>query len=260
MSYQNLTVQEADRIVTLTINRPQALNALNQQTLEELRQFFGTDYVNRTDLHGVILTGAGDRAFVAGADIKEFLGVAQQGNGAEMARRGHDVFFLIERFRIPVVALINGFALGGGCELAMACHLRIATEAARFGQPEVNLGIIPGYGGTQRLNHYLSKGQVMELVLTGNMIDAKEAHRIGLVNYVLPPEEALNKAKSLLATIGKKGPLAITASIEAINAYYEKPAGYTAEAEAFGRTTRTDDFREGAAAFVEKRAAEFKGR
>jgi enoyl-CoA hydratase len=258
MTYQNLTVEERDRIAHLTINRPKALNALNQQTLRELARFFGTDYADRHNLHGIILTGAGDRAFVAGADIKEFLGVAEGGNGAEMARRGHDIFFLIERFHLPVIALIDGFALGGGCELAMACHLRIATDRARFGQPEVNLGIIPGYGGTQRLNHYMSKGQVMELVLTGNMIDAREAYRIGLVNYVLPADQAQEKAQELLQTIGKKGPLAIAAAIEAVNAYYDHPDGYTTEATAFGRTTQTEDFREGATAFVEKRGAEFR--
>lgn len=258
MSYTNLLAEEKDGILHLTINRPKALNALNQTTMGELESVFGKDYADRKDLKGVLLTGAGDRAFVAGADIKEFLGVAAEGSGKDMATRGQDVFFLIERFHRPVVALVNGFALGGGCELAMACHLRIATDMARFGQPEVNLGIIPGYGGTQRLNQLIGKGKAMELTLTGNMIDANEAHRIGLVNYVLPAEEARAKAIELLTTIGTKGPVAIEESIKAINAYYAG-SDFEEEAAAFGRASGTKDFAEGAAAFVEKRKANFKG-
>ncbi|MGB3798879.1 MAG: enoyl-CoA hydratase-related protein [Lewinella sp.] len=260
MSYENLLIEQTDGIVRLTINRPKALNALNQQTLGELEKFFGTDYADRTDFSGVILTGSGDRAFVAGADIKEFLAVADRGDGQQMANRGHEIFFLIENFHRPVIALVNGFALGGGCELAMACHMRIATDAARFGQPEVNLGIIPGYGGTQRLNQYIGKGKAMELILAGNMIDAKEAERLGLVNYTLPVDQAKEKATELLTTIATKGTLAIQESIRAVNAYYKNPNGYTEEAEAFGRTTKTEDFREGASAFVEKRRADFKGK
>lgn len=257
-NYQNLLVEEADRILYVTINRPQALNALNQQTMGELADLFGRDYVERKDLIGVLLTGAGDRAFVAGADIKEFLSVAAAGSGEEMARSGQDIFFLIERFHRPVIALVNGFALGGGCELAMACHLRVAVETARFGQPEVNLGIIPGYGGTQRLNQLIGKGKAMELTLTGNMINAVEAHSLGLVNYCLPADEARAKALELLQTIGTKGPVAIEESIKAINAYYEG-SDFDEEAEAFGRASSTKDFAEGAAAFVEKRQADFKG-
>ena len=261
MSYNNLLLDQQDGILTVTLNRPQALNALNTETLHELHAFFGTDYRDQDPFHGIILTGAGDRAFVAGADIKEFLGVAADGNGAAMSHRGHEIFFLIERFHVPVIALIDGFALGGGCELAMACHLRIATEHAKFGQPEVNLGIIPGYGGTQRLNQYIGKGKATELILTGNMIDAQEAHRLGLVNYVLAgKQEAHDKAVALLTTIGQKGPLAIRECIHSINAYYANPEGYATEAQAFGATTMTEDFREGAAAFVEKRAAGFRGR
>jgi len=258
MSYANLLTEEKDGILYVTINRPKALNALNQQTMGELASLFGTDYANRTDLKGVLLTGSGDRAFVAGADIKEFLGVAAEGSGEQMARKGQDVFFLIERFHRPVVALVNGFALGGGCELAMACHLRVATESARFGQPEVNLGIIPGYGGTQRLNQLIGKGKAMELTLTGNMIDAAEAHRIGLVNYALPAEEARDKALELLSTIATKGPVAVAESIKAINAFYAH-SDFAEEAAAFGRSSQTKDFAEGAAAFVEKRKANFTG-
>lgn len=258
MSYNNLLVAEQEGILHVTINRPKALNALNQETMGELAAVFGKDYAGRKDLKGVLLTGAGDRAFVAGADIKEFLGVAASGSGADMASRGQEIFFLIERFHRPVIALVNGFALGGGCELAMACHMRIATESARFGQPEVNLGIIPGYGGTQRLNQLIGKGKAMELTLTGNMIDAQEAYRIGLVNYALPAGEARTKAIELLETIGTKGPVAIAESITAINAYYAS-SDFAAEAAAFGRASGTKDFAEGAAAFVEKRKANFKG-
>ncbi len=258
-NYQNLLVEENNGILYVTINRPQALNALNQATMGEIEALFGSDYAGRKDLKGVLLTGAGDRAFVAGADIKEFLGVAAEGSGEAMATRGQNIFFTIERFHRPVIALVNGFALGGGCELAMACHLRIATETARFGQPEVNLGIIPGYGGTQRLTQLIGKGKAIELTLTGNMIDAAEAHRLGLVNYVLPAAEARAKAIELLDTIGTKGPVAIEESIKAINAYYAGSA-FQAEAEAFGRASGTEDFAEGAAAFVEKRAANFRGK
>ncbi len=260
MSYQHLHVEETDGIVFLTLNRPEALNALNGAMLRDLHQFFGTDYRHRDDIKGVVLTGAGDRAFVAGADIKEFLDIAADGNGEAMAHRGHEIFFQIENFHRPVIALVNGFALGGGCELAMACHLRIATENAKFGQPEVNLGIIPGYGGTQRLNQYIGKGKATEMILTGNMIDARAAERLGLVNYVLPAEEARQKAIELLTLIGKKGPVAIRESIRAINAFYANKEGFATEAKSFGDTTNTEDFREGAAAFVEKRAAKFVGR
>ena len=260
MSYENLLLDQQDGILTITLNRPQALNAINTKTLHELHSFFSSDYRGQGQFHGIVLTGAGDRAFVAGADIKEFLGVAEDGNGTAMAHRGHEILFQIERFHVPVIALINGFALGGGCELAMACHLRIATEQAKFGQPEVNLGIIPGYGGTQRLNQYIGKGKATELILTGNMIDAQEAHRLGLVNYVLPTrEEAHAKAVELLTTIGQKGPVAIRESIRAINAYYANTEAFATEAQAFGTTTMTEDFKEGAAAFVEKRQPIFRG-
>lgn len=261
MSYEHLLIEERGHTVYLTLNRPQALNALNTKMLHELHDVFGKDYVRRDDIRAVIMQGAGDRAFVAGADIKEFLSVAEDGNGEAMSRRGQEIFMMIEHFHVPVIAVVDGFALGGGCELAMACHLRIATESARFGQPEVNLGIIPGYGGTQRLNQYIGRGKATELILTGNTIDAAEAHRLGLVNYVTDTREAaVQKAEELIATIAKKGPLAIRESIRAISAYYANPAGYAAEARAFGETTLTEDFREGAAAFVEKRGAAFQGK
>jgi enoyl-CoA hydratase len=259
MTYENLLVEEQDGIITLTINRPKALNALNTKTMMELRQFFGEDAPKREGIKGVILTGAGDKAFVAGADIKEFLALDTQ-QGQAMAQRGQDTFFLIERFPKPVIALVNGFALGGGCELAMSCHLRIATENARFGQPEVNLGIIPGYGGTQRLIQYLGKTKATELLMTGDMIKAEEALQLGLLNYVLPAEEAMDKAKELIAKIAQKGPIAIAKVIESINAYFQYDEdGFAREVAEFGNTTGTADFKEGASAFIEKRPANFKG-
>lgn len=259
MSYHNLLIEEQDRIITVTINREKALNALNGQTIQELGAFFGSELPARKGIRGVILTGAGDRAFVAGADIKEFLSL-EPGQGAELAQRGQDVFFLIERSSVPVVAAVNGFALGGGCELAMACHLRIAGAKARFGQPEVNLGLIPGYGGTQRLIQYIGKTKAMELMLTADMIDAQEALRLGLVNYVTEPGQETAKARELLEKIGAKGPVAVAKVIAAVNAFFAPGnAGFAFEVGAFGHTTATRDFVEGATAFVEKRAAEFRG-
>ncbi len=259
MTYESLLLTEEAGILVLTINRPQALNALNTQTMLELQQFFGEDAPKRTELKGIIITGAGEKAFVAGADIKEFLAL-DASSGAAMAQRGQDIFFLIERFPKPVIAAVNGFALGGGCELAMACHLRVAGERARFGQPEVNLGIIPGYGGTQRLVQYIGKTKAMELLMTADMIGAEEAHRLGLVNDVVPAGEEVNKAKELLAKIVTKGPIAIAKIIETVNAYFdEKQDGFASEVRAFGNTTATADFREGAAAFIEKRQPIFTG-
>lgn len=259
MEYTNLVVTEENGIVFITLNRPKALNALNGRTMEELRHFFGTDGPARTGLKGVILAGAGDRAFVAGADIKEFLNV-EPGKGDVMAQMGQDVFFLIERFHRPVVALIHGFALGGGCELAMACHLRIASEKSKFGQPEVNLGLIPGYGGTQRLIQYIGKTKALELILTGDMITAAEAYRLGLLNYVVPEDSMKQKAVELLEKIATKAPLAIAKSIACINAYFEAGVdGFAKEVQAFGEATSTKDFHEGAQAFIEKRKPDFKG-
>jgi enoyl-CoA hydratase len=259
MEYQNLLIAQDGQCLVVTINREKALNALNQQTMEELRHFFGEDLPAWQGIRGVVLTGAGERAFVAGADIKEFQEV-KAGQGAELARRGHDIFFLIERSTVPVVAAVNGFALGGGCELAMACHLRIAGEGAKFGQPEVNLGIIPGYGGTQRLIQYIGKTKAMELLLTADMIGAEEAFRLGLVNAVVPAGEEISAAKALLEKIAGKGPVAVSKIIASVNAFFDKTKdGFEEEVEAFGVTTRTNDFVEGAAAFVEKRKPVFTG-
>ncbi len=260
MTYNNLLIREEDGILVLTINREKALNALNQETMRELADFFGKDAPQRTHLKGIVLTGAGEKAFVAGADIKEFLDLDDE-SGKRMAKHGQDVFFLIERFSKPVVAAINGFALGGGCELAMACHLRVAGEKARFGQPEVNLGIIPGFGGTQRLVQYLGKTKALELLLTGDMIDAQQANQLGLVNAVVPAGEEVDQAKALLQKIAGKGPIAIAKVIQVVNAYFEAGVdGYEQEVLAFGMTTGTEDFKEGASAFIEKRKPAFQGR
>ena len=257
MNYEHLLIHEENGIVVVTINREKAMNALNTKTMLEIRHFFEKDAPEREGLKGVILTGAGEKAFVAGADIKEFLEL-DTGSGAEMARRGHDIFFLIERFPKPVIAAVNGFALGGGCELAMACHLRIAGEKARFGQPEVNLGLIPGYGGTQRLIQYIGKGNAMELLLTADMIGAEEAHRLGLVNHVVPAGEEVAKAREIIEKIATKGPVAIAMVIESVNAYFQYDRdGFAHEVRSFGKTTGTKDFREGAAAFIEKRKPRF---
>jgi enoyl-CoA hydratase len=260
MEYQNVHISIENNIAILTISREKALNALNTQTMLELRQFFGEDGPKIDGLKGVIITGAGEKAFVAGADITEFSGLSAT-EGQHLAQRGQDIFFLIERFHRPVVAAVNGFALGGGCELAMACHLRVAGEKAKFGQPEVNLGLIPGYGGTQRLIQYIGKTKATELLMTADMIGAEEALRLGLVNYIMPAGEEVLKAKELIEKIASKAPLAITKIIETVNAYFEDGEdGFGKEVSAFGECCGTADFVEGAAAFVEKRKANFTGK
>lgn len=260
MQYENLLITEDDGIVLVTVNREKAMNALNGQTMLELAHFFGEEGPKMTGIKGVVITGAGEKAFVAGADIKEFLAL-DAAAGAMMAKRGQDIFFLIERFSKPVVAAVNGFALGGGCELAMACHLRVASEKARFGQPEVNLGIIPGYGGTQRLIQYIGKTKAIELLMTADLIDAQEALRLGLVNYVVPAGEEVSKAKALIEKIAQKGPVAIAHIIATVNAYFQYDRdGFDQEIQSFGVTTGTEDFKEGASAFIEKRTPDFKGK
>lgn len=260
MQYEIIHLSIESGIATLTISREKALNALNTQTMLELRHFFAEEGPKIEGLKGVVITGAGEKAFVAGADITEFSGLSAA-EGMAFAQRGQDIFFLIERFHRPVVAAVNGFALGGGCELAMACHLRVAGEKARFGQPEVNLGLIPGYGGTQRLIQYIGKSKATELLMTADMIGAEEALRLGLVNHVVAPGEEVSKSKELIEKIASKAPLAITKIIETVNAYFAvETDGFAQEISAFGECCGTEDFVEGAAAFVEKRKANFTGR
>ena len=260
MQYENLQISIEGGIAIVTISREKALNALNSRTIEELQHYFGEAAHEVEGLKGIILTGAGEKSFVAGADITEFSGLSAA-DGMKLAKRGQDVFFLIERFPKPVVAAVNGFALGGGCELAMACHLRIAGEKAKFGQPEVNLGLIPGYGGTQRLIQYIGKTKAMELLMTAEIIGADDARQLGLVNYVVPSGAEIDKAKELIEKIATKAPFAISQVIECVNAYYEEGVdGFWKEVDAFGECSGTEDFREGAAAFVEKRKAVFSGK
>ncbi len=257
--YQSLLTNLENGVFTITINRPDKLNALNKTVMDELNDAVTEVYENST-IRSVIITGAGQKAFVAGADISEFLGL-NAAEGMQMARKGQDIFARIERCPKPVIAAVNGFALGGGCELAMACHFRIASDNARFGQPEVNLGLIPGYGGTQRLVQLIGKGRAMELLMTGNPIDANAALQSGLVNYVVPIGELLDKTKSILAIIQAKAPVAIAKCIEAANALYDKDKnGFEAEIDGFGECFKTEDMQEGAKAFLEKRKPTFVGR
>jgi enoyl-CoA hydratase len=254
----NILVTIADGICTVTINRPDKMNALNIETIQEIGQAFDDIYSN-DDIKAVVLTGAGEKAFVAGADIAEFANFSES-EGKDMGAGGHDVFNKIENCPKPVVAAVNGFALGGGCELAMACHIRIASENAKFGQPEVNLGIVPGYGGTQRLPQLVGKGRAMELLMTGDAIRADRAEQIGLVNKVVPQEALMDEANSLVQKIMTKGPVAISAVIDLANQAMDSRDGFQAEIDAFGKSFSTEDFKEGTTAFVEKRKAEFKGK
>ncbi|WP_027004007.1 enoyl-CoA hydratase/isomerase family protein [Hugenholtzia roseola] len=258
MAYQNLLTQLKDGIFYITINRESKLNALNIATIEEINQVFTEVYDNK-DIKGVILTGAGSKAFVAGADISEIAQLNEM-HARKFAENGQAVFEKIENCPKPVLAAINGFALGGGCELAMACHLRFAAENAKFGQPEINLGIIPGYGGTQRLTQYVGKSKAMELTLTGNMFSAQEALAWGLLNYVYPQAELLEKAEAFMQQLTAKAPIAMAQIISSINAFYGLENGYQTEANAFANCCRSQDFKEGTSAFLEKRKAQFQGK
>ncbi len=257
--FNNLQLNLVDGILTITISRAEKLNALNNDTIEELREAFQDVYDNET-VKSVIITGQGDKAFVAGADISEIAELNEM-NGRKFAESGQEVFSMIEKCHKPVIAAVNGFALGGGCELAMACHMRIATPNAKFGQPEVNLGIIPGYGGTQRLTQLVGKGKAFELMMTADFISAEEAKSLGLVNNIAEnQEDLLTQAKDILQKINSKAPLAIGMVIESVNAYYaEDENGYQTEANSFASCCKSEDFKEGTKAFLEKRAAEFKG-
>ncbi|MFM2339293.1 MAG: hypothetical protein RL115_2486 [Bacteroidota bacterium] len=248
-----------NNILTITINRPDKLNALNKEVFTDLSEVI-TEIETNSEIRSVIITGAGSKAFVAGADISEFGNLDKQAAMA-LAKRGQDIFARIENCGKPIVAAVNGFALGGGCELAMACHFRVASENAKFGQPEVNLGLIPGYGGTQRLVQLIGKGKAIELLISAHMIDAAEAKQLGLVNYVTTAETLLDHTKQILAIINSKAPLAVAACIQAANAVYdESKDGYALEIETFGNAFNTADMKEGTTAFLEKRKAIFKGK
>jgi enoyl-CoA hydratase len=258
--YQTLLTDLQDGTLLITINRPDKMNALNKDVIEELGKAMDDVYTN-DEIKTVILTGAGEKAFVAGADISEFA-VLDENGGAELARKGQQgVFDKIENCPKPVIAAVNGFALGGGCELAMSCHFRLASENAKFGQPEVNLGLIPGYGGTQRLTQLIGKGKAMELMMTADMIGADEAKSLGLVNHVLPLADLLAKTREIAQKINTKAPVAIKKVIACINdAAKADPNGFTNEIKRFGECFATEDMREGTTAFTEKRKAIFKGK
>lgn len=256
--YQTLLTSLENNILTITVNRPDKLNAINATVMSELGQVMDEVYTNK-EIRSAIITGAGPKAFIAGADISEFNGIKKE--GTELSRKGQEIFFKIERSPKPVIAAINGFALGAGCEVAMSCHIRIASSNAKFGQPEVNLGLIPGYGGTQRLIHLIGRGRALELLLTANMIDANTALQYGLVTHVTEQENLLSKANEILQLINTKAPIALAACITAANAVFdETKEGYQLEAELFGDCFATEDMQEGRNAFLEKRKANFKGK
>ena len=260
MTFSNILCEKKNAIAYVTVNQPKVLNALNMATMEELRTAFH-DIKNDASVRVIILTGAGEKAFIAGADIGE-LAKHDAVSGKEYTHRGQSVLNLIENLGKPVIACINGFALGGGCEIAMACTMRLASETAKLGQPEVKLGIIPGYGGTQRLPRLLGKGIAMQLVLTGEMISAQEAHRIGLVNEVTAPGDLIPRAEAIAQKIIANAPLAVQYAMEAVNKGMEMTLaeGLYLEAALFGVSCATEDKKEGTTAFLEKRAAQFKGK
>ena len=260
MGFDNLLYEVRDGLAVVTVNRPDKLNALDRRTVEELDQAIA-DAAAQPEVLAVILTGAGPKSFVAGADINELARQTPLG-GKDYSLYGQGVLGRIESLGKVTIAAVNGFALGGGCELALACNLRVASENARFGLPEVTLGIIPGFGGTQRLARLVGKGKALELILSGEMIDAKEAHRIGLLNRISPAGEAVSAAESLARTIMSRGPQAVRMAIEAVNEGLEMPIeeGLFLEATLFGLVTTTEDFKEGTRAFIEKRKADFRGR
>jgi enoyl-CoA hydratase len=257
--YLNILTEEKNGVLYLTVNREDKMNALNYATLEELKGIF-EDVVDNRAIKAVILTGSGEKSFVAGADISEIASLNEV-NARKFAENGQEIFAMIENCHKPVIAVTNGFTLGGGCELAMACHLRIATANAKFGQPEVNLGIIPGYGGTQRLTQLIGRGKANELMMTGDMIGAEEAKALGLVNHVLPTKaEAMEKAEEVINKIMSKAPLAIGMIVDCVNAaFLPDENGFQTEANSFARCVKSGDYKEGTSAFLEKRKPIFKG-
>jgi enoyl-CoA hydratase len=257
--FQNILTEVKDGVLYLTINREDKMNALNFATLEELKAIF-EEVIDRKEIKAVIITGSGQKAFVAGADISEIADLNEV-NARKFAENGQEIFATIENCHKPVIAVTNGYTLGGGCELAMACHIRIATSNAKFGQPEVNLGIIPGYGGTQRLTILVGRGKANELMMTGDMIDAESALKLGLVNHVLETKaEAIAKAEELIAKIMSKAPLAIGMIVDCVNSVYlSEENGYQTEANSFARCVKSGDYKEGTSAFLEKRKPQFKG-
>jgi enoyl-CoA hydratase len=260
MSYQTLTLEIFNKTAVVTVNRPDKLNALNITVMSDLRECF-TELNSKEEVFTVILTGSGEKAFVAGADISE-LNKLNMLEAKEFAERGQAVFDLIENHNKVVIAAVNGFALGGGCELALSCHIRLASENAKFGQPEVNLGLIPGYGGTQRLTRLINSGRAMELILTGDIVDSGEAYRLGLVNKVYPLAELLPKAHELADKIATKGQYAVRQARKAITICDEVGGkeGLKYEASLFSLCCGTDDFKEGTSAFLEKRKPAFKNK
>lgn len=259
MALENITTELKNDVLVITINRPDKLNALNKQTIEELHETF-VDAENDKNIRALIITGSGQKAFVAGADIAEFANFSIE-EGKQLSSIGHfKIFNFIENYSKPVIAAVNGFALGGGLELAMACHIRVASSNAKMGLPEVSLGVIPGYGGTQRLAQLVGKGKAFEMIVTADMLNAEDAYKWGLVNYVTAQEDLLNKCFEITSKISSKSPVAVKTAIKVINAgYNNKQNGYEVEIEEFGKSFGTGDFKEGVAAFLEKRKAVFPG-
>jgi len=260
MTFETLIFEKRNNYAIVTLNRPDKLNALNKQLFDDLAEIVN-HVENANDIYALILTGSGEKAFAAGADIKE-LNACDSATGKVFSKYGSDVMARLENLSIPVIAAVNGFALGGGCELAMSCHIRFASDNAKFGQPEVNLGIIPGYGGTQRLTRIIGKSMAMELIISGNIINAEEALRLGLVNHVYPQAELLSKTEEFVNAILSKAPLAIKAAVAAINKAEDLTLenGLELESQLFGETCGTDDFKEGTNAFLEKRKAVFNAK
>lgn len=260
MTFENVVVSIENGLAIITINRPKKLNALNKVTIEELHNAF-EDLDDNNSVKAIIITGSGDKAFVAGADISEFAHFSVD-EGGRLAQKGQELLFdFVENLSTPVIAAVNGFALGGGLELAMACHFRVASDNAKMGLPEVSLGVIPGYGGTQRLPQLIGKGRAMELVMTAGMISAEDAKNYGLVNHVTTQEELLPLATKIASKIARNSSVAISAAIKAVNANFKDGVnGYETEISEFGNCFGTEDFKEGTTAFLEKRKAEFPGK